>query len=134
MFLAMFNRLARQFATLVLALGVFLGGAAPSWAMPGMAAGNGSMPAGMAMTMPGMAMKNDRATTPDRGMPAKNAPCKNTDGSCAVCTACAVPAVLLQQTSLALLLVGGREIVFALDVNHNGIAVLPALPPPILRA
>jgi hypothetical protein len=132
MFPTMSARLfTRQIVTLLLALGIFLSGAAPSWAMPSMAA-NGSAPGGMSMAMPGMAMPN--ACTPDRGTPTKNAPCKNTDNSCAVCTACAVPVVLLQQTSPVRLILHGQEAVFPLDVNRSGIAVLPALPPPILSA
>jgi hypothetical protein len=122
---------ARRIVTLVLALGVFLSGAAPSWAMPTIPA-IGTMPAGVSMSMPGMAMQT--ACTPDRGTPTKNAPCKNTDSSCAVCTACAVPVVLLQQTSPVRLTLHGQDAVFPQDVNRNGIAVLPALPPPILSA
>jgi hypothetical protein len=119
----------RQIVTLVLALGIFLSGAAPSWAMPGMV-GKGSAPTSMSMAMPDMAMQN--ACAPDQGTATKKAPCKNTDSSCAVCTACAVPVVLLQQTSPVRLILHGQEAVFPQDVNRNGIAVLPALPPPIL--
>ena len=129
----MFTRLfARQIVTLVLALGIFLSGAAPSWAMPGMA-GKGSMPSSMSMAMPDMAMNTCLATS-DRGTPNKNAPCKSTDSSCAVCTACAVPVAVLQQSSPVRLLLHGHDAVFPQDVSRNGIAVLPALPPPILRA
>jgi hypothetical protein len=130
MFPAMSARpFARQIVTLVLALGIFLSGAAPGWAMPGMG-GKGSVSAGMAMTMSGMAMQN--ACTPDRGTPNKNVPCKSSDGGCAVCTACAVQVAVLQQSHPVRLLLHGHEAVFPQDVNRNGIAILPALPPPIL--
>ncbi|MBI1331205.1 MAG: hypothetical protein GC166_15015 [Alphaproteobacteria bacterium] len=135
MFGAMFTRLARRFAVLFLALGVLLSGVAPSWAMPGMA-GQGS-PAGTMMAgmgMPGMDMPSSCMTAYDKGVSGKTIPCKNTDGGCAVCTSCAVPAVMLEQTSPVRLLVRDREVVFTRDVNRNGIAVPPALPPPILHA
>jgi hypothetical protein len=127
----MFVRLfTRQIATLVLALGVFLGAAGPSWAIPSMA-GDDSMPADMSMMMPGMAMQNCCKPTAERGTPSKNAPCKNTDGSCALCTACALPIALLQESSLAELLYRSGETVLTHNVNRNGIATPPALPPPI---
>lgn len=134
MFPTMSARLfTRQIVTLVLALGVFLSGAAPSWAMPVMW-GKGSMPSDMSMTMPDMTMQNSGLGTSEHGTPSKNAPCKSSDGSCTVCTACALPIVLVQDSSPIRLLDSGDEAVFAQDVNHNGIAVLPALPPPILRS
>lgn len=127
----MFVRLfTRQIATLVLALGVFLSAAAPSWAAPSMA-GDDSMPAGMSMMMPGMAMQNCCNPTAERSTPSKNTPCKNTNGGCALCTACALPIVLLQESSLAELLYRSSETVFMHNVNRNGIATPPALPPPI---
>jgi len=127
MFARMFTR---RIATLVLALGVFLSAAAPSWAGPSMA-GDDSMPAGMSMMMPGMAMQNCCAGAVERGAPNKNAPCKNTDGGCALCTACGLPIALLQESSLAELLYRSSETVFMHSVNRNGIATPPALPPPI---
>jgi hypothetical protein len=127
----MFVRLVtRQVATLVLALGVFLGAAGSSWAIPSMA-GEDSMPTGMSLMMPGMAMQNCCNSTAERGTPSKNAPCKNTDGGCALCTACGLPIALLQESSLAELLYRSSETVFMHNVNRNGIATLPALPPPI---
>ncbi|MBN9534634.1 MAG: hypothetical protein J0H10_14895 [Alphaproteobacteria bacterium] len=127
----MFVRLlTRRIATLVLALGVFLGAAAPSWAVPGMA-GDDAMPGGMAMMMPDMAMQNCCNPTAERGTPNKNAPCKNTDGGCALCTACALPIALLPEASLAELLYRSAETVLTHNVNRNGIATPPALPPPI---
>ena len=122
---------ARRIVALVLALGIFLSGAAPSWAMPS-ASGKSPTSAGMSMMLPGMAMQNTYIGTPDKGAPNKGMPCKNMDTSCAVCTACALPVALLQDSSLIQLLVRGNETVFAQDVNRSGIAVLPALPPPIL--
>jgi hypothetical protein len=127
----MFVRLlTRQIATLVLALGVFLGAAAPSWAVPSMP-GDDAMPSGMSMMMPGMAMQNCCNPTAERGAPNKNAPCKNIDGGCALCTACGLPIALLSEASLAELLYRSGETVFTHNVNRNGIATPPALPPPI---
>jgi hypothetical protein len=58
----------------------------------------------------------------------KNLPAKNTDNSCGMCVSCGIPisAALLTQG-----LYRSSEAVFAHDVNRNGIAILPALPPPI---
>ena len=129
----MFARLlSRRIATLVLALGVFLGGAAPSWAMPG-APVKSSVPAGMSMMMPGMAMQNDCMASMERGAPSKGAPCKNADISCGMCTVCAI-SVTLFQTSSPVQLISDDEAPIPQDASHNGIAVLPPLPPPILRA
>jgi hypothetical protein len=128
---AMFVRLiTRRIATLVLALGVFLGAAGPSWAAPNVA-GDESMPTGMSMMMPDMAMQNCCNPAAERGTPSKNAPCKNTDSGCALCTACALPIALLQESSLAELLYRSGETVLTHNVNRNGIATPPALPPPI---
>ena len=130
---AMLARLfSRRIATLVLALGVFLGGAAPSWAMPG-APDKSSMPAGMSMTMPGMAMQNDCVASMVRGTPSKGAPSKNADISCGVCTVCAISVTLFQASS-PVQLSSGNEHMIPQDPSHSGIAVLPSLPPPILRA
>jgi len=68
------------------------------------------------------------------GKDTKQAPCKSTDNSCAVCMACAVNTGLAAEISPALLLYDRNRGVFASDVNPDGIASLPALPPPILRA
>lgn len=118
----------RRLITLVLALGVFLGGAAPSWAVPGMP-GKATMPTSMAMKVPGMQI--DCMATMGKVAPVKNAPCKSTDSGCAVCTTCALPVVLFQGSSPIQLLHRGQRIALPRTVNRNGIAVLPALPPPI---
>jgi len=125
--------LTRRIVTFVLALGIFLSGAAPSWAMPG-DAGERSAPADMSMTMPDMMMQSACMDTPDKGAPNKGIPCKSMDASCAVCAACGLVVALLQGSSPVQLLVQGSDAVFAPRVNRHGIAVLPALPPPILRA
>jgi hypothetical protein len=124
--------LARHIATLVLALGVFLGGAAPSWAMLSMS-GTDSMPAGMAMTMPGMVMQNAHSPSLEKGTSQKDTPCKGSNACCAICAACALPVALIQDTS-SIVLSGGQTVPFPEDVNRNGLAILPALPPPILYA
>src|SRR5258706_15431492 len=124
---------ARRIVTFVLALGIFLSGAAPGWAMSGVA-GNGSKSASMSMMMPGMMMDGACMGMPDKGAPSKGIPCKSTDASCAVCTACALAVGLLKDSLPVQLLVRGSDPVFPQDVNRNSISVLPALPPPILRA
>ena len=122
----------RRIATLVLALGVFLSGAAPSWAMPS-APDKNSMSAGMSMMMPGMAMQNDCMASMDRGVPSKGVPCKNADTSCGMCTVCAISVTMFQASS-PIQLISDDEQAIPQDASHNGIAVLPPLPPPILRA
>jgi hypothetical protein len=123
----------RRIVAFVLALGLFLNGAVPSWATPS-TDGKSSMPAGMSMAMSGMAMQNDHMISPGRDASNKPGPCKSTDGSCAVCMACAIPVALVQDSLPIRLLDRGEKAIFARDVNRNGIAVLPALPPPILLA
>ncbi len=129
MFPTMFQRLAHQVVTLVLALGISLGGIAPSWAAAALG-GKSSSPAAMAMSMPGMVMQSAYMGSPDKSMPGK--PCKNMDSSCAMCTGCAIQTALLQETSFVRLLVRGYKTALPQDANRDGIAVVPALPPPIL--
>jgi len=114
----------RQFVSLVIALGVILAGAAPVWAaMPA----NSAMSPGMSMTMPGMP-DSDCMGMVDSGAANKNLPVKSSNNACGMCATCAV---LTLDVPLAELLVRGHEVVFAHDADRNGIAVLPALPPPI---
>ncbi|HWC62500.1 MAG TPA: hypothetical protein VG501_02680 [Rhizomicrobium sp.] len=129
---AMFGRfLGRRVAALVVALGVFLSGAAPALAMPAM----DSMP-GTSMMMSDMAMQDGCAgmAMADKGAPAKQAPCKSNDGSCAVCAGCAVNIGLAPEIVPASLLYRRDSGVFAGNVNPDGFGSPPALPPPILRA
>ena len=131
----MFGRFfGRRVAALIVALGVFLSGAAPALAMPVMG-DMGSMP-GMSMMMPDMAMQSGCAgmTMPDKGDPAKQVPCKSNDGSCAVCAGCAINIGLVPEIAPAAVLYHRDSGVFARSVNPDGIASPPALPPPILRA
>ncbi|MBS0275517.1 MAG: hypothetical protein JSR55_14310 [Proteobacteria bacterium] len=119
----MFGRVfARRIVTFVLALGVFLGGVAPSWAMPGKA------------SMSGMTMQSDCMAMMDKHAPSKGTPCKSPDMNCGVCTSCALPVGLVQNSSPVQFLDRGEKAVFTHDVNRSGIANPPALPPPILRA
>lgn len=135
MFGAMLNRLARQVGIVVLALGVFLSGTAPGWAMSSMLPGKATTSASMSAAMPGMAMQTDCMTMMAKTTPAKNAPCKNPGGCCAaVCTSCALPIAAIGETTPLLMLRDGDEGMLAYDVNRSGISTPPALPPPILRA
>lgn len=119
---------------MVVALGVLLSGAAPAFAMPVMS-DVGSMP-GMSVMMADMAMQSDCASMAmsDKDAPAKQAPCKSRDGSCAVCVGCAVNIGLAPEISPATMLYHRDSGVFAGNVNADGIASPPALPPPISRA
>ncbi|HVZ28404.1 MAG TPA: hypothetical protein VG798_07080 [Rhizomicrobium sp.] len=124
----MFGRfLGRRVAALVVALGVFLSGVAPALAMPA---------AGDMGSVPGMAMQSDCAgmAMADKGDPVKQVPCKGNDGSCAVCAGCAVNIGLVPEIAPAALLYHRDSGLFAGNVNPDGIASPPALPPPIFRA
>lgn len=124
---------ARQIVSAVLALGVFLSGAAPSWAAQ-LPPAKDMKQASITMTMPGMVMQ-DCMTMMGKSMPKPNAPCKSPDSGCAtVCTSCALPVALIDEAIPALVLRGDGEGVFAYDVNPSDISTPPALPPPILRA
>jgi len=129
---AMFDRLVtRQIAALIVALGLFLSGAAPAWADATMS-GKGSMSSGMAMMMPGMDMQN--SCMPDKASSGKQAPCKSSDTSCAVCAGCAVNVGLTPNFSPVALLYHRSAGLFVADAKPDGLTTAPALPPPILLA
>jgi hypothetical protein len=119
----------RQIAALVLALGVFLGGVGPSWAVPA-ATSDHSQPA-MMMTMANMPMPC--AEMMGNTAPAKQMPGKDGGSSCAVCVACAVN-VMPQGLSPVTLFYQGEIRAVSRDANRNDVATPPPLPPPILRA
>lgn len=128
----MFDRLiTRQIAALVIALGVFLSGAAPAWA-GATTSSSGSMSSGMEMMMPGMDMQNNCMA--DKGLAGKQAPCKSTDNSCTVCAGCAVNVGLTPNFSPAASLYHRSTGLFAANAKPDGLTTAPALPPPILRA
>lgn len=135
MFCLMLSRLvARQIVSVVLALGIFLSGAAPSWAASLLLPVKDTKPTSISMAMPGMAMP-DCMTMMGKSTPKQNAPCKSPDGGCAaVCTSCALPVALIDETVPAPVLLGDDDGVFANDMNRSDISTPPALPPPILRA
>ena len=120
----------RQIAALTLALGIFLSGVGPSWAAPAVDGGD-SMP-GMAMTMSDMDMSAHCAEMA-KSMPGKM-PCKGTDSSCAVCTACAVNIGMPRGFSPVTLLYRGEVRAVSHDANRNSVATPPPLPHPILHA
>lgn len=120
---------ARQIAALVVALGVFLGGVGPSWAVP-VASSDDSQPA-MAMTMADMPMSC--ADMMAKSSPAKQMPGKSGDSSCATCVACAVNAGVPQGLTVTLLYLGEIHAT-SRDANRNDVATPPPLPPPILNA
>ncbi len=128
----MFDRLiTRQIAALVIALGVLLSGAAPAWAGATIS-NDGPMSSGMEMMMPGMDMQNN--CMPDKDFAGKQAPCKSTDNSCAVCVSCAVNVGLAPQFSMAALVYHRTTCLFVADAKPDGLTTAPDLPPPILRA
>ena len=116
----------RQVAALVVALGVFLSGAAPAWA----ASGDNSMP-GMSMMMPGMAMDSS-CMEMGKATPDKQTPSKGSD--CAVCISCATSIALMLDLVPVPSLYRNSDSLIGANVNLDGIASPPALPPPIFRA
>ena len=120
----------RQAAALIVALGVFLSGAASALASPS-TSGN-SMPI-MSMMMPGMAMDKS-CTESGKATPGKGMPCKSSDTSCAVCTSCAVNITLVLDLVPVPASHRHDAVLIGADVNPDGIGSPPALPPPILRA
>lgn len=118
--------IGRQIAALVVALGVFLGGVGPSWAVP--AASSGTSRPAMTMAMNDMPMPC--AEMMGNTSPAKQMPGKDSGSSCAVCIACAVN--VMPQGLLPVTLIYQGEIrVVSRDASRNGVAILPPLPPPI---
>ena len=118
--------IGRQIAALVVALGVFLGGVGPSWAVPA-ASSDTSRPA-VTMIMTDMPMPC--AEMMGKASPAKQMPCKDVGSSCAVCIACAVN-VMPQGFSPVTLFYQGEVRVVSRDASRNGVATPPPLPPPI---
>ena len=122
----MFGRFfGRQIAALVVALGVFLSGAAPVGAMPV----SGSIMPSMTMTMPGMdksCMEMGKAT------PGKQTPSKGSER--AVCVSCATTIALALDLVPVPSLNRNSDRLIGANVNLDGIASPPALPPPIFRA
>ena len=128
----MFGRfLGRQVAALIVALGVFLSGSAPAWANP--ASSGNSVPAMTMTMMPGMTMDSSCMES-GKAMPGKQAPCKGSDSSCAVCTSCAVNVALVLDLVPVTALYQHNSGLIGADVNPDGIVSPPALPPPILHA
>lgn len=123
------RRLVQRIAACLVALGMLFSGAAPSWARPMAGSRNA---ASMAVTMPSIAM-DDCMTMMGKDSPAKKMPSKSGDLSCTICAFCAVnvgltgliPAPFSRHREAGLIVS---------DVNPDGIAVPPALPPPIFRA
>lgn len=121
----MTGMVARKIASLIVALGVSLSGIGPVWAAP-MESGDSMV----AMTMTGM--PSPCAAAMEQSEPTKQAPAKRVHRSCAVCIACAVNIGFSQGFSPASN--DDQVRAFFRDVDRTGIAVLPALPPPILHA
>jgi len=118
----------RQVTALIVALGVFLGSLAPTFAAPD--GGDNSMP-GMAMTMPSMAM-NGSCMHMGKSAQDKQAPSKGSD--CAVCTSCATGIALVHDLVPLPTFYRNSDRLIGANVNLDSIGSPPALPPPILRA
>ena len=69
-----------------------------------------------------------------KSSPAKQLPGKGSDGSCAVCIACAVNVGAPQGFSPVTLLFHGEIRAVSRAANRNDIATPPPLPPPIPNA
>ena len=119
--------LGRRIVALVVALGVSFSAVAPALAVP---AGDSVM---AGMTMPGVTMDSGCMEAAQKSLPAKQAPGKSTRGSCSLCISCAVNIDLASAIAETFLWHRGDRLMGA-DVSPDGIAIPPALPPPILRA
>jgi hypothetical protein len=125
----MFTRFfGKQIAAFTLALGIFLSGVGPSWAVS--AGRDNSMP-GMAMADMDMSMN---CAAMEKTSPDKQIPCKGGDSSCAVCTACAVNVGGSQGFLPVTLLYHGQIRAVSREADRSTVAIPPPLPPPILRA
>lgn len=124
------RQLVQRIAACIVALGMLFSSAAPGWARP--MAGNRSATPNMVVAMSNIAMDDCMAMT-GRDSPPKKMPSKSGDLSCTICAFCAVnvgvtgliPAPFSRHREAGLIVS---------DVNPDGIAVPPALPPPIFRA
>ena len=116
----------RQLTAVIVMLGIALSGVAPSWG-----AMKSDATLARSMTMAGMDM-DKHCMEMGMDMSGKQMPSKNSD--CTTCTACAPNiALLLDLVPVpSLYLQDGRQI--GADLNPDGIASPPALPPPILQA
>ena len=119
--------LGRRIIALVVAPGVSFSAVAPALAVPP----NERVVAGM--TMPGGGMDNGCMEAAQKSLPAKQAPGKSTGGSCSLCIACAVNIDLALAIAETFLWHRGDRLIGA-DVSPDGVAIAPALPPPILHA
>ena len=96
-------------------------------------AGNRNAAANRAVTMPSMAM-DDCMAMMGKDSPAKEMPCKSSDLSCTICTFCVVNVGLASDLSPAPFVYNRNSGLIGIDMNAEGIASPPALPPPILHA
>jgi hypothetical protein len=69
-----------------------------------------------------------------KAMPGKQAPCKSSGGSCAVCTSCAINIALLLDLVPMPALHHRNVGLIGADTDRGGLTSPPALPPPILHA
>lgn len=113
-------------AAMIAALGMFFSAAAPALAVPP------SANVMSEMTTSGMAMDSGCMETAQQSMPVKQMPGKSNRSSCTLCISCAV--------DLASVLIAApffwhrSDRLVGSDTNPDGVAIPPALPPPIPRA
>ena len=112
---------------LAVALGMFFSALPPALAFP---VSDNSVMAGM--TMPGM--DGGCMGTAQQSMPSKQAPMKNSRGSCSFCISCAVNIDFASALIAAPFLWRRSDRLTGTEARPDGVAILPALPPPILRA
>lgn len=115
-----------RIAAMMAALGMFFSVAAPALAVPYDANVMSEM------TMPGMAMDSGCMETAQKSIPSKQMPGKSNRGSCTLCISCAVD--LASVLIAAPFLWHRSDRLMGSDSNPDGVAIPPALPPPIPRA
>lgn len=119
--------LGRRILALIVALGMSFSTVAPALAVP---AGDNNVMAGM--TMPGM--DGGCMEAAQKSMPAKQLPGKSNRGSCSLCISCAVNIDLGSALIAAPFLWHRGDRLTGTDARPDGVAIPPALPPPIHSA
>ncbi len=130
---AMLRVLARQIGTIILALGVVLGGVVPAWAMPPHAAIQkmATMQVAVGHDEPQMADCAAKMAGPLQHKHPANNCCKDMGFACPMSSGST--AGLTQSASPILLSISVFRTIIPRDLSQNGILTRPALPPPISR-
>lgn len=116
-----------QIAAMITALGIFLGAVAPALAVPQDANTMSDM------TMAGMTMDGSCMEAALKSMPTKQLPEKSNRSSCTLCISCAVN-IDSASVLTAPAIWRRTDRLMGSDSNSDGVAIVPALPPPISNA